>query len=173
MARGGFAQTFFFPADILGLAYKTPRGRVVRAGGVVVKNVQGYDLVRPFVGSFGLLGEALEVVFRLRPGQASAFLKRPFAGEFPELTPTPRFLFALLEEGRWWLYAFHFGQEKEVARFQEAFRGEEAGPMDLRPLFPHGMGVGEGPLKDLRFSWADGGGAPEAPAAFRKLAQAL
>ncbi|WP_026328996.1 DUF5639 domain-containing protein [Thermus scotoductus] len=173
LERGGFGQTFFFPAEVLGLTFKTPKGRVVRAGGVVVKNVQGYDLVRPFVGSFGLLGKVLEVVFRLRPGQASVFLKRPFTGEFPELTPHPRFLFALLEEGRWWLYAFHFGHEKEVARFQEAFGGEEARPLDLRPLFPQGMGVGEGPLKDLRFSWADGGRAPEPPEAFRKLAEAL
>ncbi|WP_234554127.1 DUF5639 domain-containing protein [Thermus caliditerrae] len=173
VARGGFAQAFFFPAEVLGLTFKTPKGRVVRAGGVVVKNVQGYDLVRPFVGSFGLLGEALEVVFRLRPGQASAFLKKPFAGEFPELTPSPRFLFALLEEGTWWLYAYHFGHEKEVARFREAFAGEEAGPMDLRLLFPQGMGVGEGPLRDLRFPWGDGGKPPAAPGLFRRLAEAL
>ncbi|WP_234506934.1 MULTISPECIES: DUF5639 domain-containing protein [Thermus] len=173
VARGGFAQNFFFPAEVLGLTFRTPKGRVVRAGGVVVKNVQGYDLVRPFVGSFGLLGEALEVVFRLRPGRASLFLRRPFLGEFPALSPSPRFLFALKEGEAWWLYAYHFGHEKEVARFQEAFGGEEAGPLDLRPLFPRGMGVGEGPLKDLRFAWRDGGEAPEAPALFQRLAASL
>ncbi|MEN2981869.1 MAG: DUF5639 domain-containing protein [Thermus sp.] len=173
LARGGFAQTFFFPAEVLGLTFRTPKGRVVRAGGVVVKNVQGYDLVRPFVGSFGLLGEALEAVFRLRPGRASAFLRRPFSGAFPALSPTPRFLFALEEEGRWWLYAFHFGPSREVARFREAFAGEEAGPLDLRPRFPRGMGVGEGPLRDLRFSWQDGGEAPKPSPLFRRLAEAL
>ncbi|TBH21237.1 DUF5639 domain-containing protein [Thermus thermamylovorans] len=173
VARGGFAQTFFFPAEVLGLTFRTPRGRVVRAGGVVVKNVQGYDLVRPFVGSFGLLGEALEVVFRLRPGRASAFLRRPFSGEFPALSPAPRFLFALEEGGTWWLYAFHLGPEREVARFREAFGGMEAQPLDLRPRFPRGMGVGEGPLRDLRFPWQDGGKAPEAPGLFRRLAEVL
>ncbi|WP_038048517.1 DUF5639 domain-containing protein [Thermus caliditerrae] len=173
VARGGFAQAFFFPAEVLGLTFKTPKGRVVRAGGVVVKNVQGYDLVRPFVGSFGLLGEALEVVFRLRPGRASAFLRRPFSGEFPALSPAPRFLFALEEGGAGWLYAYHFGHEKEVARFREAFGGQEAEPLDLRPLFPQGMGVGEGPLRDLRFSWGDGGKPPAAPGLFRRLAEAL
>ena len=83
VARGGFAQTFFFPAEVLGLTFRTPKGRRVRAGGVVVKNVQGYDLVRLFVGSFGLLGRAEEVVLRLRPGRAQAFLRRPFSGGFP------------------------------------------------------------------------------------------
>lgn len=162
VARGGFAQTFFFPAEVLGLTFRAPTGEVVRAGGRVVKNVQGYDLVRPFVGSFGLLGEALEVVFRLRPGRASAFLRRPWEGGFPELSLRARFLFAL--EGA--LYAFHFGPEKEVARFREAFGGEEVGPLDIRPLLPRGMGVGEGPLKDLRFAWKDGGEAPRPPEAF-------
>ncbi len=136
---------------------------MVRAGGVVVKNVQGYDLVRPFVGSFGLLGEALEVVFRLRPGRAFSFLRRPWEGGFPRLTPSPRFLFALREGEVAWLYAFHFGHEREVARFREAFGGEEVGPLDLRSLFPSGMGVGEGPLWDLRFSWKDGGERPPRP----------
>lgn len=89
VARGGFAQTFFFPAEVLGLTFRTPKGRRVRAGGVVVKNVQGYDLVRLFVGSFGLLGRAEEVVLRLRPGRAQAFLRRPFSGSFPRLVPTP------------------------------------------------------------------------------------
>ncbi|GAA6734298.1 DUF5639 domain-containing protein [Thermus oshimai] len=167
--RGGFAQTFFFPAEVLGVAFLTPGGLRVRAGGVVVKNVQGYDLVRPFVGSFGLLGRTLEAVFRLRPGRASAFLKRPWTGGFPPLHPLPRFLFRLWDE----LYAFHFGPEGEVARFREAFGGEEAGPLDLRPLFPRGMGVGEGPLEDLRFSWADGAPPPPVPPAFRRLVEAL
>ncbi|MEJ5337902.1 MAG: DUF5639 domain-containing protein, partial [Thermus sp.] len=130
---------------------------------------QGYDLVRPFVGSFGLLGRTLEAVFRLRPGRASAFLKRPWTGGFPPFHPLPRFLFRLWDE----LYAFHFGPEGEVARFREAFGGEEAGPLDLRPLFPRGMGVGEGPLEDPRFSWADGAPPPPVPPAFRRLVEAL
>jgi glycolate oxidase FAD binding subunit len=138
VARGGFAQTFFFPAEVLGLTFHTPKGEVVRAGGLVVKNVQGYDLVRPFVGSFGLLGEALEVVFRLRPGRAFAFLKRPWEGAFPELSPRPRFLFALEDA----LYAFHYGHEKEVARFREAFWRGGGGAFGPPPPLPPGDGGG-------------------------------
>jgi len=173
LLRGGFAQTFFFPAEVLGVAFRTPGGLQVEAGGVVVKNVQGYDLVRLFVGSFGLLGTPLKAVLRLRPGRAGLFLRRPFPGKFPELSPRPRFLFALEEEDGWWLYGFHFGHEREVARFREAFGGEEAGPLDLRGRFPRGMGVGEGPLKDLRFAWKDGGEAPRPGEAFLRVAQAL
>ena len=46
-------------ARVLGVVLRTRSGRVVRAGGRTVKNVQGYDLTRPFVGSFGALGEAI------------------------------------------------------------------------------------------------------------------
>ncbi|NHK39408.1 DUF5639 domain-containing protein [Thermus thermophilus] len=173
VARGGFAQTFFFPAEVLGLTFRTPKGRRVRAGGVVVKNVQGYDLVRLFVGSFGLLGQAEEVVLRLRPGRAQAFLRRPFSGSFPRLVPTPRFLFALEDEEGPWLYAYHFGHPKEVERFREAFGGEEARPLDLRPRFPRGLGLGEGPLWDLRFRYQDGGASPPPPPAFLRLARVL
>jgi glycolate oxidase FAD binding subunit len=70
VARGGFGQNFFFSSEILGLRFRTPAGELVQAGGITVKNVQGFDLVRPFVGSFGTLGEALEVTLRLRPGRA-------------------------------------------------------------------------------------------------------
>ncbi|WP_457630736.1 DUF5639 domain-containing protein [Oceanithermus sp.] len=165
VARGGFGQTFFFAADVLGVVYQTPSGRRVEAGGRVVKNVQGYDLVRPFVGSFGLLGRALEVTLRLRPGRAAALWRYEREGEL-----TPRFLWE--EEGR--RLAFHFGHPRELAR--AGFAGElrlEPG-RDYRHYFPAGMGVGdEGPLADRRFVWADGGGRPEAPAAFARLAALL
>jgi len=113
------------------------------------------------------------VVLRLRPGRAQAFLRRPFSGSFPRLVPTPRFLFALEDEEGPWLYAYHFGHPKEVERFREAFGGEEARPLDLRPRFPRGLGLGEGPLWDLRFRYQDGGASPPPPPAFLRLARVL
>lgn len=168
LKRGGFAQTFFFASEVLGLRFLSPKGHRVTAGGRVVKNVQGYDLVRPLVGSFGVLGEVLEATLRLRPGRASVLLRRK--GELTEPPLRPRFLWQELH----WTYAFHWGHPKEIARFREAFGGEEVSEkLDYTSLFPHGMGVGAGNLIDLRFSWADGGVAPVMPEAFKRLADAL
>lgn len=53
-------------------------GRVVKAGGPVVKNVSGYDLCRLFVGSLGTLGFLAEVVLRCSPRPAvSRWLQSP------------------------------------------------------------------------------------------------
>jgi glycolate oxidase FAD binding subunit len=47
-------------------------GRVVTAGGAVVKNVSGFDLCRLMVGSLGTLGLLAEVVLRAQPRPPSA-----------------------------------------------------------------------------------------------------
>ncbi|WP_297854881.1 DUF5639 domain-containing protein [Meiothermus sp.] len=168
LKRGGFAQTFFMGSEVLGLKFRSPRGHTVQAGGLTVKNVQGYDLVRPFVGSFGALGDVLEATLRLRPGRASIFLRR--RGELAEPPLMPRFMW---QEGIY-TYAFHFGHPLEVKRFRETFGGEEVpGTLDYTPLFPNGMGVGSGNLIDLRFSWADGGAKPVMPEVYKRLADAI
>ncbi len=168
LKRGGFGQTFFMGSEVLGLQFRSPNGYTVKAGGLTVKNVQGYDLVRPFVGSFGALGDAQEVTLRLRPGRAFVFLRR--LGELAEPPLRPRFLWQELAH----TYAFHFGHPQEIKRFQQTFGGEEVqGPLDYTGLFPNGMGVGPGNLMDLRYSWADGGSRPEMPEAFRRLVEAF
>ncbi|WP_424950679.1 DUF5639 domain-containing protein [Deinococcus sp.] len=170
ISRGGFGQTFFFGAEVLGLSFVAPSGRRVVAGGRTVKNVQGYDLTRPFVGSFGLLGEAVSVTLRLRPGLASAHHSRP--GGLEDV-PDSRARF-LWQQGST-LHAFHFGHEREVQGVMAEFGGAaHTGLLDHRSLFPGGMGVGEGgPLRDRRFGWADGGAAPEVPALFARVAASL
>lgn len=51
-------------------------GRVVTAGGAVVKNVSGFDLCRLLVGSLGTIGLLAEVVLRAQPRPAvSLWLK--------------------------------------------------------------------------------------------------
>ncbi len=51
---------------VLGLTLITGDGRVVRAGGRVVKNVAGFDLAKLATGSFGAFGLVTSVTFRLR-----------------------------------------------------------------------------------------------------------
>ena len=51
---------------VLGLTLVTGDGRIVRAGGRVVKNVAGFDLAKLATGSFGAFGLVTSVTFRLR-----------------------------------------------------------------------------------------------------------
>lgn len=171
VARGGFGQNFFFGAEVLGVTFRAPSGRIVKAGGRTVKNVQGYDLTRPFVGSFGALGQALEVTLRLRPGLSMRHVAAP--GTLAGLPPTSaRFVWE--ESGT--VHLMHFGHAAEVERALEALPGaaEVTGGQDLSRHFPDGMGVGAGgPVRDLRFGWVNGAARPEVPALFSKLAARL
>lgn len=51
----------------LGVRFARADGQMVKAGGRVVKNVAGYDLVKLLSGSFGTLGIISEVTFRVYP----------------------------------------------------------------------------------------------------------
>jgi glycolate dehydrogenase FAD-binding subunit len=51
----------------VGVTVALSDGTVAKAGGKVIKNVAGYDLMKLFAGSFGTLGLVLEVAIRLHP----------------------------------------------------------------------------------------------------------
>jgi FAD/FMN-containing dehydrogenase len=52
---------------VLEARFVTAEGKLVKAGGPVVKNVTGFDLCRLLVGSLGTLGLLAEVVLRCQP----------------------------------------------------------------------------------------------------------
>ena len=52
---------------VLGLSFVRADGKIAKAGGRVVKNVAGYDLMKLFTGSYGTLGIITQVTFRLYP----------------------------------------------------------------------------------------------------------
>ena len=54
-------------AAIIGVSMARVDGQVAKAGGIVVKNVAGYDLSRLLTGSFGCLGVILTATFKLAP----------------------------------------------------------------------------------------------------------
>jgi glycolate oxidase subunit GlcD len=56
---------------IIGMHIALADGRIIKAGGRVVKNVAGYDLCKLFVGSYGTLGLILDLTFKLKPVPAS------------------------------------------------------------------------------------------------------
>ena len=65
---GSLRQQYGGVRDIaLGVAFARADGQLVKAGGRVVKNVAGYDLVKLLSGSFGTLGIISEVTFRVYP----------------------------------------------------------------------------------------------------------
>lgn len=51
----------------LGISFVRSDGELVKAGGRVVKNVAGYDLMKLLTGSFGTLGIVSQLTFRLYP----------------------------------------------------------------------------------------------------------
>ena len=52
---------------VLGISFVRGDAEIAKAGGKVVKNVAGYDLMKLFIGSYGTLGIISQVTFRTYP----------------------------------------------------------------------------------------------------------
>src|SRR2546426_4275751 len=72
---------------VIGIAVAYPSGKVARAGGKVVKNVAGYDLMKLHIGARGTLGVVAEVNFKVqaRPEAGATLL-----AQFEEPAPAPQ-----------------------------------------------------------------------------------
>lgn len=67
-AHGLWRPAFGLPRDrLLGLRFVTGEGKIVKAGGKVVKNVAGYDMGKLLAGSWGTLGIITEVTYKTHP----------------------------------------------------------------------------------------------------------
>ena len=65
---GSWRQAYGGVRDLLlGLSFIRADGKIAKAGGRVVKNVAGYDLMKLFTGAYGTLGLISEVTFRTYP----------------------------------------------------------------------------------------------------------
>jgi glycolate oxidase FAD binding subunit len=58
--------------QLLGITFVLANGKIAKAGGRVVKNVAGYDLMKLFTGSYGSLGIITQATFRLYPMQSAS-----------------------------------------------------------------------------------------------------
>jgi glycolate oxidase FAD binding subunit len=81
---GGYRQRYLGIRDqLIGIRLLRADGVAARAGGKVVKNVAGYDLMRLFTGSWGSLGLITEVTLRtmpLPPQRRGLLVQGPLAG---------------------------------------------------------------------------------------------
>lgn len=59
---------------LIGCRFLTPTGEEVSAGGRVVKNVAGYDLMKLHIGAWGTLGVLTELTFKVVPRPESSAL---------------------------------------------------------------------------------------------------
>ena len=57
---------------LLGISFVRSDGKIAKAGGRVVKNVAGYDLMKLFTGSYGTLGIISQVTLRVYPLQQAS-----------------------------------------------------------------------------------------------------
>ena len=79
-AGGPLRTRYGLPRDfVLGMTVLRADGEFVKAGGRVVKNVTGYDLMRLWCGSLGTLGIITEVALRVLPLQETVDLEAEFA----------------------------------------------------------------------------------------------
>jgi len=70
---GSWRQRYGSVRDqLLGITFVRADGQIAKAGGRVVKNVAGYDLMKLFTGSYGTLGIISQVTFRVYPLQEAS-----------------------------------------------------------------------------------------------------
>lgn len=85
--------------QLLGITFIRADGEIAKAGGRVVKNVAGYDLMKLFTGAYGTLGIISQVTFRVYPipessgtviltGKSEAISQAVRTLQSSELTPT-------------------------------------------------------------------------------------
>jgi len=130
---------------VLGLTIVAGDGRIVRAGGRVVKNVAGYDLTRLALGTFGAFGVITSVHLRLRTvpradqtlcgtGTRDALIEAARALLDDGRTPAALELLSPAATGAeaWTLALRLLGTEAEVAAEERAVRA--VARMDLTPL---------------------------------------
>jgi glycolate oxidase FAD binding subunit len=122
--------------DLLGLQVALPNGELTRAGGKVVKNVTGFDLVRLYCGSLGTLGVITQATLRLRSSPvARVVLRRDFSRLDAALGAVAELMSVLEPAGvglrtsgaataLLWLLE---GGEPSVAEYAGRFEGEDAG----------------------------------------------
>lgn len=140
VGRSGLRRLRLGPVrdTLLEARFVSAEGRLVKAGGPVVKNVSGFDLCRLLVGSLGTIGLLAQVVLRVVPRPAtSAWFRQEGADPFDARARLHRPSSILWDGTTTWLLL-------------------EGHPGDVRAE-----------LGRLAGTWAEAGGPPELPSGER------
>ncbi len=81
---------------VIGMEFATLEGKLVRSGGMVVKNVAGLDMAKLMIGSFGTLAAIATLNFKLLPIPTVA---RTLLCQFEELKPAVAACQAVMKAG--------------------------------------------------------------------------
>ena len=121
---GPLRQRFGSPRDFLiGIRVALPDGRLASAGGRVVKNVSGYDMMKLHIGAMGSLGVIVAASFKVFPNPlhdltveivCDSFEEAWAASEKAQSLPLPPAALELLSSGR--LMARFLGSRVAVER---------------------------------------------------------
>ena len=121
---GPLRQRFGSPRDFLiGIRVALPDGRLASAGGRVVKNVSGYDMMKLHLGAMGSLGVIVAASFKVFPDAlhdvtvelaCKSFEEAWVASETAQALPLPPAALELLSSGR--LIARFLGSKDAVER---------------------------------------------------------
>ncbi len=90
---GSWRQRYGGVRDLLlGLSFARADGAIAKAGGRVVKNVAGYDLMKLFTGAYGTLGIITQLTFRTYPliATSQTLLLTGKANQIAEIAQTIR-----------------------------------------------------------------------------------
>jgi glycolate oxidase FAD binding subunit len=133
---GPLRQRFGSPRDFLiGIRLALPDGRLASAGGRVVKNVSGYDMMKLHLGAMGSLGVIVAASFKVFPNAlhdvtvdiaCASFEDAWAAGERAMALPLPPAALELLSSGR--LMARFLGSRDAVERMVSELRWNRADP---------------------------------------------
>ena len=108
--RSGYGAPRTF---VIGMQVVLADGRRIKAGGRVVKNVAGYDLMKVMTGSRGTLGIIVEAAFKVRPTPKGYVFEKPLRWSKPSAAA---------------LGAFHRHCRRSVCRLGPPSRGASVCP---------------------------------------------
>jgi glycolate oxidase FAD binding subunit len=131
---GPLRQRFGSPRDFLiGIRVALPDGRLASAGGRVVKNVSGYDMMKLHLGAMGSLGVIVAASFKVFPDAlhdltvelaCPTFDEAWAASERAQTLPLPPAALELMSSGR--LIARFLGSRDAVARMVDELGWKQA-----------------------------------------------